>query len=388
MGSCGAAIGGNGFAYYNPATPALDRKTNLNIGYAPMPFDFTIAHAQGTWSLDNMFFGANITNHFVDGIIPAGIEGTNPATPFSYDGSMASVNFGVIVNNFGFGITLNGLEERIASSTAYGLSVSAGLTYAINNKLNFGLSALQLGATTGYDETSANLGQGYALPRSGRMGLAFSDSIFHMGYAVTGDMVYRDVGVKGESLSNRINRVSVPVGIEFWPTSFAAIRLGKRFNFDTELFTVGAGLSLSVLTCDIAVAVAKYVDDYEARPFIDLTYTLQKQPVVASARAAAKAIAAQPVIISKPAETKTDSLKDTITQKAPIAIKDSLVIIQKPDTLGPKVDSTLHVPQSSPQGVDTIGHTENGTSNHDVAAPAAQPANSNATDPKLVPKKQ
>ncbi len=365
LGSGGTALGENGFAYYNPAAPALDRKTNLNIGYAPMPFDFTIAHAQGSWSLDNMFFGANITNHFVDGIIPAGIQGTNPETQFSYDGSMASLNFGFIADNFGFGITLNGLEERIASFSAYGISVSAGMTYTVNKKINLGISALQLGATTGYDENSANLGQGYALPRSGRFGIAYSDSIFHMGITVTGDAVYRDVGVKGESLINRFNRLTVPIGIEFWPASFAAIRVGKRFNFDTELFTAGAGLSLSMLTLDIAVAVAKYVDDYEARPFIDLTYTLKKPAAVAPKNTVSGVPANRTIPTSKPAFDKPDSLKDTADSKSKIVKSDSLPVVHKTDSVGVKSGSV------SPDTTKSI-----------------QPADSTAVEPKSAPKKR
>jgi len=275
MGWTGTALGANGFAYYNPASPFIEQNTFLSVGYAPMPFDQSIAHAQGSCVISNFFVGANITNLVVNGIYPASFDHEpDYNTPFSYNGSLLSLNGGFMSDRFGIGVTMNGLQEQIGSATAYGISASIGLVLTVNNNLTAGAAALQFGSSTGFTDETRGWGQGYALPRSGRVGLAFCDTVIHVPYTLTGDMVYRDVGLRGTPLSQRFSRVSVPLGIEVRPTSYVAVRLGKRFNYDTELFTCGAGLSWSMISFDLAFAFKNYVSSFEADPFFSLTYTL------------------------------------------------------------------------------------------------------------------
>src|SRR5271157_3974642 len=95
MGHAGTALGGSGFASYNPVSPAITDRPYLNLGYAPLPSENTIAFCEGAWMFLNMFAAAAITNEFIGGIIPADFrDGPDYDIPGSYDGTMLSLCFG------------------------------------------------------------------------------------------------------------------------------------------------------------------------------------------------------------------------------------------------------------------------------------------------------
>ncbi len=303
LGFAGTALGGSGFAAYNPASPMLTDRPYLNIGYAPLPAEYTIASCEGAWMFSNLFVGANFTNHFIGGIIPADFnDGPNYNIPGSYDGSAFSVCFGFKREDLGLGLALTGLQERIVSFTSYGICLSAGLAYwLIPQKLALGAAVLNVGTTTGGLDDTRNFGEGAPLPRSGRAGAAYSDTLFRIAYTVTGDVVYRDVGYKITSASQIFNRMTVPVGIEAWPTQYVALRVGKRFNYETVLFSFGGGLRFAMLSFDLAFTLTSLVSDLEVDPYLSLTYTLvpPKQPAAKPRRSST-----QPIIIQQPAEVK------------------------------------------------------------------------------------
>jgi hypothetical protein len=321
MGWTGTALGENGFAYYNPASPAIDKTSFLSVGYAPMPGDYSIAHAQGLCMISSFFIGASITNHVVSGIYPTDFnKDPDYNTPFSYDGTQLSVNAGYISNRLGIGLTLNGLQEQIGTSAAYGISASLGLVYALSRTITIGAAGLHLGTSTGFTDDTKKFGQGYALPRSGRAGIAWCDTLFRLPFTATGDIVYRDVGLRGTPLSSRLNRVSVPLGLEVRPTSYVAVRLGKRFFDDAELMTFGAGLHWSMLTFDFAIALATLVSDVQVEPFFSLSYALES-PKVKTPPAATK------ITIEKPLEIK--SVPAPAAKPSPAA---DTVAVQPPQT--------------------------------------------------------
>jgi hypothetical protein len=276
MGHAGTALGGSGFASYNPASPAITDRPYLNLGYAPLPSENTIAFCEGAWMFLNMFAAAAITNEFIGGIIPADFrDGPDYDIPGSYDGTMLSLCFGYRGEALGLALCLNGLQERIVSYAGYGISVSAGLTYrVIPQKLTLGAAVFQLGSTTGDLDETRYFGGGAPLPRSGRAGAAYSDTLLKVAYTVAADIVYRDVGNKLTSASQFFDRVSVPVGIEAWPTKYIAVRIGKRFNYETDVFSFGAGLRFAMLSFDMSCDVTSLVTDIEFNPYFALTYTL------------------------------------------------------------------------------------------------------------------
>jgi hypothetical protein len=284
LGYAGTALGGYGFASFNPASPMLADRPYLMVCASPRPFDYTIASAEGAWTFTNFFVGAAVANHFINGIIPSDfVNGPQYNTPGSYDGTAVSLCVGYKKENLGLGLTVNGLQERIVTDAAYGISLSAGIAYwLIPQKLSMGAAVFHMGTTTGFLDETKNWGQGAPLPRSGRAGAAYTDTLFRIPYTVTADVVYRDVGNKITSGSQLANRINVPVGIEAWPIKYVALRIGKRFNYETEVVTFGAALRYAMLSLDMAFVVSSLVSDVDFNPSFSLTYALpQPRPEVA-----------------------------------------------------------------------------------------------------------
>jgi hypothetical protein len=345
LGYAGAALGGYGFASFNPASPMLSDRPYLMVCASPRPFDYTIASAEGAWTFTNLFVGAAVANHFINGIIPSDfVNGPQYNTPGTYDGTVISLNVGYKNENLGLGLTINGLQERIVTTAAYGISLSAGIAYwLIPQKLSLGAAVLNMGTTTGFLDETKNWGQGAPLPRSGRAGAAYTDTLIGIPYTVTADIVYRDVGNKITSGSQLANRITVPVGIEAWPVKYVALRIGKRFNYETEVITFGAALRYAMLSLDMAFVASSQVSDVDFNPSFSLTYTLpQPKPAVAHVNKPAPAPAVSPA----PQEQKASPAP----MPAPAAAPDTLALpAKKPaETSAPaQADSTAVVPEKT-----------------------------------------
>jgi hypothetical protein len=340
MGFAGTALSGNGSAFYNPASAAFGEQAFLSAGFAPLPGEYSVPFATGSARFSTFFAGASITNNSTGGIIPANEQGISSDPVGSWDGTYLAIHGGVILDKLALAVSFNGLQDRIVSYTAFGLSMNVGAMYKYNENLTFGLAGFQLGTTTSYLDDNKVFGKGYALPRSARFGAAFSDILYKMPFTVTGDIVYRDVGTYTTPYSARFNRITVPVGIELWPTSYVALRLGKRFNYETDIIQMGIGLRYAMLSCDAAVVFSQIVNDLEMKPFVSVTYTLPvkkaefapaKKPVIEKPSIREKPVAKpvnQPILIEE--ETVTvDTAKKTIsldTNKVIIdTVKSSMV---------------------------------------------------------------
>jgi hypothetical protein len=106
-----------------------------------------------------------------------------------------------------------------------------------------------------------------------RLGAAFSDTLMRLPVTAALDVVYRDVGDKVQKVKNIAPRLTVPLGVEVWPTEYVALRLGKRINFETELINFGLGFRFRPLSFDMSFVIAKLYQDVEVKPAFGLTYT-------------------------------------------------------------------------------------------------------------------
>jgi hypothetical protein len=383
MGYAGTALGGPGFGTYNPASPALDEHAHLNLGYAPLPSDVSLTFCEGAWSFLNMFAAASFTNQFISGIIPADfVNGPNYNLPGSYNGAVLSLDFGYKGERLGLGLAINGMQERIVSYTSYGISVSAGLTYRlIPDRLTLGVAVLQLGSTSDALAGPQSFGQGYPLPRSGRAGLVYSDKLFDMGFSVDGDVVYRDVGLKVSSISQIANRVMVPFGAEIRPNDYISVRLGKRFNDETNIVTFGAGVKFAVLSFDMACAITSLVSDIEFDPYLALTYTLAspaKKPVSVRQVPSVKPLVMPPAEV-RPAQVAPTAVPNTDSTSRP----DSVAGNSSPKTISvppapAHSDSTVKIPHTQVSDSTALQNTlsttpvpavDSGTVKQPAAAP-------------------
>lgn len=386
MGYAGAALGGPGFGTYNPASPALDEQAHLSLGYAPLPSDNSITFCEGAWPFLNMFAAASFTNEFISGIIPADfVNGPNYNLPGSYNGAVLSLDFGYKGERLGLGLAINGMQERIVEYTSYGVSVSAGLTYRlIPDKLTLGVAVLQLGSTSDAIAGPQSFGQGAPLPRSGRAGLVYSDKLFDMGFSVDGDVVYRDVGLKVSSISQIVNRVMVPLGAEIRPTDYISVRLGKRFNDETNVVNFGAGVKFAMLSFDMACAITSLVSDIEFDPYLALTYNLA--PPVKKQASVRQAPPVKPLVM--PPEQHVRPMQ---VQPAAVPSADSTF---HPDSLARSSSpKTIAVPPAPAHGDSSveIPHTQSSDSTARQSAIPATPVpaaldSGSVKQPAVVPK--
>lgn len=270
MANAGTGAAAGGFAYVNPAQITLAQNRYVGAGYSPMPGDFTASYVEGVVDAKDYSFGVNVSNYLIDGIVPADEHGPNYTIGSGSSGfSLVSLNVARKTGKASFALMLSGMQERIVSSTRYGYSLSAGTTYILlPGRLTLGAAALHLiGTMTAFTYGADETGIIEPIPRIFRFGAGYSDTLKNMPLQVNCDIVYRDKGTG-------MNRLTVPVGIELKPTDYIALRLGKRFNFETDIVNFGAGLTMVPLTFDFAVAVSKLLGDIEYRPMFSLTYML------------------------------------------------------------------------------------------------------------------
>jgi hypothetical protein len=274
MGNAGTAMPGAGFCNYNPAQPYFSNDPSLSIGYSPMPGDLKAVFAEGFFHRSDLFFGMHLSNHSITGIIPSTVQGTNENAPFSSGFSLVSLAAGLRRERYGIAITVSGMQDRIGVSTAYGVSMSAGAAYlAVPGKLSLGLGLLNEGTTTGYTDDTKQWGEGDRMPRCARLGAAYTDTLRRVPITAAVDFVYRDVGDKVQAAKNVVPRMTLPVGVEVWPTEYVALRMGKRINFETEIINFGVGFRFQPISFDMSFIIAKLYQDVEVKPAFGLTYT-------------------------------------------------------------------------------------------------------------------
>jgi hypothetical protein len=286
MGNAGTAFDNGGFSFVNPAQPYLKRDQDISIGFAPLPGDLSVPFFEVSLGYPDFFVGVHGSNYEISNIIPANEQGTSPANPFSYGFTLLSMDAGYKFGRGAIGLTINGMQERIETSSRFGYSISAGGIYRIiPGKLTAGLALLNEGKTTAFtysSDVTGNLdeqGEQENLPRSGRLGLAYTDTLKSFPFNLACDVVYRDVGDKVQAASDIVPRITVPLGIEVWPTNYVAIRVGKRINYETEIINFGAGLRFQPLTFDMAFVITQLLGDIEVKPMISLTYAIIAVPV-------------------------------------------------------------------------------------------------------------
>jgi len=350
MGYAGTAFSDGGFSFVNPAQPYLSERPSIQIGYSPMPGDLTVPFFEIAWVFSDFFWGLHGSNYAINNIIPATEQGPDPTNPFSYSFSLASIDAGFTFNRGAVGVTVNSIQERIETSSRLGISVSAGGLYRIiPGKLTGGVAFLNEGTVSAFTYDVDMQGEREKLPRSGRLGFAYTDTIWRFPVNAACDAVYRDVGNGLYSAANIVPRMTMPLGLEIWPTDNVALRVGKRINFETEVVNFGAGLRLSPLTFDMAFVVTQFQGDVEIKPTFGLTYALGAATPGKSAP-----VQKQPTPPVKPKEMpavlpKTDSAAIPPAKPlSPAVVPDSVHAVQPKDSSAAKTPAVLDTAHGAP----------------------------------------
>jgi hypothetical protein len=333
MGTAGTAMDGGGFSFYNPALPSLLKIPYVSYEYGRNAGDFGRGIPEFMINFPTWFAGFSFQTQSTD-FQRADETGILPGATGSEQASMASLAGGFTKENFSIGIAVNGFQHRIADYTSYGVSGSAGLIYnIIEGKLNAGLSLIHgAGRSTGFLDTVRIWHREF--PLTGRAGVCWNDTIGNMPYTAAMDVVY----------NRNYDIITVPVGAELWILPSLAIRLGKRFNHPTDLFSAGVGLAWDNLAFDAAFTPCRFVSDMNLKWSMGIKYSLKnfkKEKVLI--KTPAVTVPVKPVIETKQ-EVKTEKeLSDSsVTADSILTEENKDSTILPPDSIIPStLDSTV-----------------------------------------------
>jgi len=265
MGTAATALGTHGFFYYNPAQPGLADSRYLSVEYGQQTGDVRRAMVEAAWNFRKWCLAFALPTSTISGIQVADERGPLEMY-FSSQGSMLALSGGVKWRGLTVALGLHGMQDRIDVYTGYALSVSLGAAYWIMpERLSVGAAGYYPRfLTASRSMLTEEWGEGALVNRTGRVGAAWQDSLRSIRYAASLDIVYNDA----------LENVTVPVGIEVWPIRMLAVRLGKRFNHDTDRFSFGMGFKLDPITVDASFVVTRWVEDSGLKWMVGLGYTI------------------------------------------------------------------------------------------------------------------
>lgn len=291
MGTVGAALSQSSFSFYNPANPFLGKGMYFTPEYGLYnKNDLNKLFFEVVLPGDEGFYGISLKSTTISQIYRVKDLGNLPDYNQSFNAQFLQGTVNIVKSkweDFAYGIAVSGIYDRIENYRAYALTFSGGAIYRLlNNRLNVGLSFMNFGWSTSYDRSSVGedeekkksiLGDGEKLPAHIRMGASWTDTLKNgMEYTGATDVVYRAVRDRDAKFTKHIkDRVYVPVGAELKVIPQIAVRLGKRFNFPTEIVNFGLGFDFDPLLLDISCVIPKIVDKGEFTFMSSFTYYIK-----------------------------------------------------------------------------------------------------------------
>lgn len=253
MGSAGTAMSGNGFACYNPASPAFADAPFLTIEYGSEPDGLSKSMIASSWMFPKWFAGASLVTRTTDWQT-ANEQGVG--TLMSYQSTLATVNGGFIIGRFASGHTINLINERIGDMNYSVITYCPGVMFKlVPERITIGASLLH------YLRVDTFGGQWYKapsvwyrsargyLPRYARAGVTWSDTLrrWSLPFIAACDFVYSDV----------YERFMAPLGVEAWLLPSIAVRTGVCINHPTQKVHFGVGIRWNSLECDFDYGITQ-----------------------------------------------------------------------------------------------------------------------------------
>jgi hypothetical protein len=265
MGSVGTALGGNGFSYYNPAAPFFSAHPYVSIEFGRMPGGVSKGGFESAFISSNWFTALGFYSSSLD------FE-TRDERGFGSKASgsttIGEIGAGFVRESFAAGVSALMAQERIWIANTYNAyTLSAGLGYKLfDGKLNLGAAGFHgfsKAESKGFDDNAFVKHDGL-VPRFARAGAAWTDTVKTFPFTAAADIVYRDED----------KTISVPVGAEVWVLPCIALRAGKRFGWESEIFSLGIGFNIDQISFDAAFVPSVFVDDYELKWSMGLSYSM------------------------------------------------------------------------------------------------------------------
>ncbi len=268
-----AGLHTGGFDIYNPATTGIGTAhyASVHIGIFAAGDNRNVA-LEGGWDFGTWFFASGVRSHTVDNIVETSGDGNYVGATSSQQQTIMTLSTGVNRGNMAFGVNLHGLQDRISSETAHAASMSLGMVARIiPGRLRIGIAGFHLNDYLESTRLSTRFfeeGEEVRLPVYGRAGAVYIDTVWNLHTRIAIDGVYRTVD----------HRVMIPAGCAITPASFEylTLRIGKRINHDTELFSFGVGLTLENIGVNLGCILPRFVDDTRVSWNATCTYFLTR----------------------------------------------------------------------------------------------------------------
>jgi len=265
MGGAGTAACSGGFSFYNPACIAGINPL-VAFEYGQQWKDISRGGVETAWSFPKYFIGASVqtqsntfslTDETGSGILSD--DGSEQA-------SIISLLFGYHTDRYAVGIGVNSFAHRIYDEKSFAFSACGGITASIlPGRLSAGMSIINAGRLhRGFDDSEFEF-HGDSMPTTGRAGVAWNDTIVgKMPVTILVDAVY----------GMNYGTMSVPVGFELKPLPPLAVRMGKRFNHPTDIFSFGLGIVWENIAFDAALTPSNVQGDMLLKWIMGLRYSL------------------------------------------------------------------------------------------------------------------
>jgi hypothetical protein len=237
--------------YWNPAGLALLPSNQVHFTHIQWPAEIEYEFVGLTKNLDPLgAVGLSIASlHMDDMAVTTEYQPHGTGEYFSYGDFLGAVTYARrLTDRFSFGISLKYIQEELAELTTRGWVVDMGTYYRTGfkslriaaNLANFGPNLRPGGSYLGLNEQGQEVTRRYesfAPPTVFRLGTAM-DFLENDSQKLTVCFAMNHPVDNAENAS---------LGLEYKFLKVLSARLGYKFNYDEERFTVGGGLELPLL---------------------------------------------------------------------------------------------------------------------------------------------
>ncbi|HEX2957859.1 MAG TPA: hypothetical protein VHO70_13570 [Chitinispirillaceae bacterium] len=387
MGASGTATGMGGFTFYNPAGLSLKDKPFIAFDFTRLQNDLGRGYIETGWVFPTWFVGGSFQTQTVKDVQRTDITGIIDGAYAQNRGTMLSFLIGLKRERYSLAASLNGVQEVIGDYSSYGVSGSVGLLVNIvEDHITAGVSAIHAaGRHNTFLDKKEKL-KSERFPATVRAGACIKDSLFQKFPTILSvDVVYND--------NDEI--VTVPVGIDFRILPPLSLRIGKRFNHPSDLFSMGFGLNWKNIAFDAAFVPYRLHSDAFLKRSVGLTYSLpsprssekknkeakvkvkrtQKEdenmqiiPVETPVQPAPVPVSSVPSDTVKKEQTDTTTVADTLSTSSSVDSTNTTVSDSTQQSDAQKADSVPAsiVPSTDTTASDTLSATDSSTSSPEV----------------------
>ncbi len=229
--------------YYNPAGLPYVYGREVMFTHISMPAGINYEFAAMVLPMESLNgvigFGVYSLNTgdipLTDYFYPYAADNNDDMQYFSAGDFAFSISYGrFLTDKFSLGITAKFIHEGLALETTSGWAADVGTCYNSGYKnFKIGMAITNFGPDFKYDIDNA---RPFPLPMNFKFGASID--------LVTSDSHLLILGADGNHPADNLEKYNF--GAEYWFQDKFSLRIGERFNYDSDGLTAGAGLRLPV----------------------------------------------------------------------------------------------------------------------------------------------